>query len=207
MFDWRSFVGNLISRGTDPRYLLLVSCGREEGIERRVCRICWMDENASFFFFLSPPLFFFFLRNIDPKRDTRSFFLSFANQMVVRTAAPCGSCLIDRKPVTASTLARIKRHLRDQSRLFHLSTCRNCLAKGNASSNTQNPFSSFFFDPLRPFISYQPMKCCTRNVIIILVRIRVTKHKRVHAETLPPLFSLLPLFSLSIQRRRKGKEH
>lgn len=115
MFDWRSFVGNLISRGTDPRYLLLVSRGREEGIERRVCRICWMDENASFFFFLSPPLFFFFLRNIDPKRDTRSFFLSFANQMVVRTAAPCGSCLIDRKPVTASTLARIKRHLRDQS--------------------------------------------------------------------------------------------
>lgn len=158
------------------------------------------------FFFLSPPLFFFFLRNIDPKRDTRlfsrSFFLSrikwsFEQPHLAEAALSTGNRW--RHPRW--------QELRDTLETSHLSTCRNCLAKGNASSNTQNPFSSFFFDPLRPFISYQPMKCCTRNVIIILVRIRVTKHKRVHAETLPPLLSLLPLFSLSIQRRRKGKEH
>lgn len=51
------------------------------------------------------------------------------------------------------------------------------------------------------------MKCCTRNVIIILVRIRVTKHKRVHAETLPPLLSLLPLFLFLSKEEKKGKEH
>lgn len=116
MFDWRSFVGNLISRGTDPRYLLLVSCGREEGIERRVCRICWMDENASFFFFYPLPFsFFFYVTSILSAIHVLSFFLSRIKWSFVRTAAPCGSCLIDRKPVTASTLARIKRHLRDQS--------------------------------------------------------------------------------------------
>lgn len=51
--------------------------------EECVGYVGWMK--MLLFFFLSPPLFFFFLRNIDPKRDTRSFFLSFANQMVVRS--------------------------------------------------------------------------------------------------------------------------
>lgn len=176
--------------------------------EECVGYVGWMKMLLFFFFYPLPFSFFFYVTSILSAIHVLSFFLSRIKWSFVRTAAPCGSCLIDRKPVTASTLARIKRHLRDQSRLFHLSTCRNCLAKGNASSNTQNPFSSsFFFHPLRPFISYQPMKCCTRNVIIILVRIRVTKHKRVHAETLPPLLSLLPLFLFLSKEEKKGKEH
>lgn len=68
-----------------------------------------------FFFYPLPFSFFFYVTSILSAIHVLSFFLSRIKWSFVRTAAPCGSCLIDRKPVTASTLARIKRHLRDQS--------------------------------------------------------------------------------------------